>query len=192
MYGFSDESMRLPPPIRRALNRLVDNEIYRSEVQLGRIDEYRSYKQFKKVLLEDEFYSDLLEMIQLKLIDKWCKEQVQNRIDHTYDDYELTPEQFERLPEKLQRVFEQNGKQRRFVRIDNGSEHIPKRVKKLSTWEHRRVGEQRQQKIAQLENPRNWHFAVAAAGEELGIENGGVVEKLFEIRRPEDEDEDEV
>ncbi len=179
---YSDESGRLLPPHRHALNMLIDNEIYRSEVQLGRIDEYKAYKQLKKTLTDDPFYAELLEAITAKLLDRYCKEQVQHRIDHSYVSYEISQEQYERLPEDLKSKFDRSGRQRKFVRVDKGGGRFtPKRVTELDVHEHRRVGEQRQMKISQLANVRNWHYAVAEAGERLGIEER-VAAELFAVQ----------
>lgn len=178
--------MRLPPPLRRKLNDLIDNEIHRCRVQLGRIDRHRIYKQLKKTLLSDPFYNRFVELVTDLLFDDWCKREVYTRIDKARADYVPKATTNGDLPEALER----DTKQPVFVKVPGeGGKLHPKYMAEASDDEHRVVSERREQQALVLLRKSRWHKEVIDLADRHGLSEN-VVAELFEIRSSEGDEEE--
>lgn len=170
--------MRLPPPLRRALNQLIDNELYRAK-QTDLDPRNRAWRQLKKTLQTDPFYNAFLEFIVEGLLDDFFKSEVYKRVDHARQEY--MPKEDGEYCDDTPAIAHSDTKQPVWIKPPGQSgKPVPKLMVEANDQDHIRIAERREQQGLLLIRKSRWHKDVVdwASRHEL---NEHIVQELFEI-----------
>lgn len=172
--------MRLPPPLRRALNQLIDNELTRCKVVLGDVDPRpRAWRQLKKTLQTDPFYNSFLEFIVERLLDDYLKGEVHKRIDKARQEY--VPKESNEYCQDIPAIAHSDTRQPVWIKPPGpGGKPTPKLMTEAGDRDHIRIAERREQQGLLLLRKSRWHKDVVDWADRHGLSEH-IVQELFEI-----------
>lgn len=177
--------MRLPPPLRRSLNQLIDNELYRCKIQLEEVDPRpRAWRQLKKTLLFDPFYNEFLEFITDRLLDDFLKKEVHKRVDRAQQQY--IPKENGESSDDVPAIAYTDTRQPVWIKPPGrDGKPTPKLMVEASDMDHIRIAERREQQGLTLLRKSRWHKDVVDWADRHEISEH-IVQELFDIDALED------
>lgn len=183
--------MRLPPPLRRALNQLIDNELTRSKKVFRDSDpRNRAWRQLKKTLQTDPFYNAFLEFLVEGMLDDFLKGEVHKRVDQARQQY--VPKGDGEYSDDVPVITCSDTRHPVWIKPPGpGGKPTPKLMTEAGDRDHIRIAERREQQGLLLLRKSRWHKDVVDWADRHGLSEH-IVQELFEIEPDENGDGDKA